>query len=142
MRPTAPPFRTVRVGELRHLELCERALARAYIVQARLDAHDRAGLQQIAARHLANSVRLAERAAAFGARPEERADDEDWLRGRLDDRRTLVWAEHTALATYHHHLLDHDEETARLLMEHVLPAHRDALAFLERDSTVAQLSEL
>jgi hypothetical protein len=142
MRPTAPPFRSVRVEQLRRLELCERALARAYVVQARLDERDRASLEQIAARHLASATLLGQRVRALGGDLDDLVDDDSWLFGSIRERRTLAWAEHAAIATYHDHIGDYDEVTAALFAEHLLPAHREALDFLERDSPVARLSEI
>jgi hypothetical protein len=123
MRQAGSPFRVVRTEELRRFEMCERALADAYRRQARRVP----ALGPIGEEHAVHADLLRARLQALGGVAARDTDDE-WLLGPIDDPRTLAVAEELALATYHDHLNDHDAETMELLRDHILPAHRVALA--------------
>ena len=136
MRPADEPFRSVRSEELRRLEMCERALADAYREQAlACEGADALMLARFAAACDHHAQLLGARVEALGGMRDPAADP-SWLIG------SLAVAEHTALATYHDHLGDHDAETIALVRDRILPDHRAQLAWLERDSPVAQPSEL
>jgi hypothetical protein len=137
-------FVAVRAEELRRLERCERALAETYRRQARGSERpdeEWRQLQRIAARYFAHAQLLGERLLALGGCPDLGGDDQ-WILGDPGERETLARAERLALATYHDHLIDHDEETRELISEVILPGHRQSLGYLTRDDRVAPLSEL
>lgn len=117
-----------RIEELRRLAACERALAGAYRVAARSHRAS-ARLRQLGERHLRSGAMLSARIVELGGAPEVQPDD-GWLLGRPEQLSTLVYAERTALATYHDHLLDLDGRTLHLVRNEILPAHQEALAAL------------
>jgi hypothetical protein len=137
MQASHEPFRGVRAEQLRRLEMCERALADAFRRQAR---HRRGREAEMLHAFASEGDRLAEllreRLAALGGEPDP-AVDESWL---VDE--SLADAEQLAVATYHDHLGDHDPETAALIWQKILPHHRAARAWLERDSPRVRDSEL
>jgi hypothetical protein len=117
-----------RIEELRRLEASERGLAEAY--RAAAESHwGGARLLQIGERHRRNAALLAARIAELGGVTHVAPDDQ-WILGRPEQLSTLVYAERTAEATYHDHLLDLDGETLRLVRDQLLPAHEEALATL------------
>jgi hypothetical protein len=130
---TDEPFRVVRTGELRRLEMCERGLAEAYRWHARRrDGEEARALGQIATGCDDNARLLRVRLVALGGLPEE-AIDASWLVAG-----TLAAAEALAVSTYHDHLGDHDAETLALFCERILPRHSSALAYFGDDAQAAQ----
>lgn len=117
-----------RIEELRRLQASERALAGAYRAAAAVLLGG-PRLIAIAEGHRTSADELGERIAALGGEPHLGSDDE-WILGRVDQWTTLTYAERTALATWHDHLLDLDGETVRLVRERILPRHERALAEL------------
>jgi hypothetical protein len=137
MHPMEEPFRSVRIEELRRLEMCERALAQAY----RRLARRRSGNESIVLHSIAtlgekHAELLRDRVEALGGQCDS-ATDEAWLVGDC-----LSDAEDLAIACYHDHMGDHDDQTMAMIREQILPHHRAARDYLERDSPVPRESEL
>ena len=128
-----------RIEELRRLQASERALADAYRAAAGMIEGGRR-LLAIAERHRISADELSERLVAIGGVPRSDGDDE-WILGRPEQLSTLTYAERTAIATWHDHLLDLDEETKRLVLERVLPAHQRALDELTEEIAPMQAME-
>jgi hypothetical protein len=121
-----PPVVVVgRIAELRRLEASERALADAYRDCAR-EHPAKARLLRLGERHRQHATLLAARVAELGGMPDVEADDQ-WILGRPEQLSTLLYAERTAQATYHDHLLDLDGKTLHLVRDVILPEHRAAL---------------
>jgi hypothetical protein len=125
--PTAQETTSWRIEELRRLEMCERALARAYRCHPRSGEIWDGELNRIAMHHLQHAAILRGRLAALGAEPGE-GMDEEWVRGG-----SLREAERASLATYQDHLTDLDPGTAQAVREVVIPDHAMALACLDPD---------
>ena len=120
MQPGREPFRSVRVEELRRLEMCERALAAAF---------RRARLPELAMGSERLAAELRARLESLGGTAGAGTDDA-WLMGRLADASRL------ALATYHDHLGDFDPITSALFRDQCIPHHRAALAQLDANAFV------
>ncbi|HWE28306.1 MAG TPA: hypothetical protein VHB97_09910 [Polyangia bacterium] len=127
-REGSPAVVTGRLEELRRLEAAERALADAFCAYARA-AEGGSRLLHLSERHLQIAGKLADRIVALGGSPEVDPDDQ-WLIGPPDRLETIIYAEQSALRTYHDHLLDMDPETMVLIRDHVLAAHQSTLELL------------
>jgi len=137
MQPVEEPFRSVRIEELRRLEMCERALADAYRRLARRrSGNESVVLHSIATLSEKHAQLLRDRVERLGGHCDPETD-EAWLVGDC-----LSDAENLAVATYHDHMGDHDDDTMALIRDQILPHHRAARDYLERDSPAVRESEL
>lgn len=119
--------RRVKIEELRHLEMCERALAFAYRRHPRIAGVSERELERIALRHFEHAALLRGRLTVLGGRPSTLIDDV-WLTGM--GLWALAQAERRSLDVYHDHLTDLDEESARLIAGFILPDHLAAIDLL------------
>jgi hypothetical protein len=117
-----------RVEELRRLEASERGLAEAFVAFART-ATGGGRMLHLAERHRSIAELLVERMAALGGEP-DRYPDDLWIIGPTDEIETILYAEQTALRTYHDHLVDFDGDTLQLVRDRILPDHENTLELL------------